>query len=223
MDAEEVAMEDAGDLIIGEASEIGEIIKKVVEETLNDGNVPALIGGEHTLTYGSGLALPEDVVMLIFDAHLDFRDELYGIRLSHATFLRRLLEDKEVRVLHVGARAASREEWRDAGRRIKLIAGHENWQIKLKEELKGVEKVYVSVDLDVLDPAYAPAVGNPEAGGITSKELLQALYVLKGKKVVGFDIVELSPPYDNGTTAAIASKVFSVLAILSGVDNVKQA
>lgn len=222
MDAEDVAVEDAGDLKVGRAEDVVDIVRKVAEETLREGNVPAFIGGEHTLTYGSGLAMPDDAVLIIFDAHLDFRDELYGVKLSHGTFLRRLLEDREVRVVHIGARAASKQEWKDAGGLMRLLAGHEDWRARLKEELKGVEKVYVSIDLDVLDPAYAPGVGNPEAGGITSRELLQSLYLLKGKKIIGFDVVELSPPYDNGVTASLACKIFSVLAILSGVGHAEQ-
>lgn len=222
VDAEDIAMEDAGDLKAGRVEEVVDIVKKVAEETMQDKNVPAFIGGEHTLTYGSGLVLPSDATLLIFDAHLDFRDELYGIKLSHGTFLRRLLEDRELKVIHVGARAASGQEWYDAGKLVKLLPGHEEWQARLREELKGVDKVYVSIDLDVLDPAYAPGVGNPEAGGITSRELLQSLYLLKGKRVIGFDVVELSPPYDNGVTACLTCKVFSILAILSGVGHAKQ-
>ena len=222
VDADDVALEDAGDLKAGTAEDVVNAVKRVAEETMRDGNVPAFIGGEHTLTYGSGLALPDDVTLLIFDAHLDFRDELYGVKLSHGTFLRRLLEDRELKVVHVGARAASKREWVDAGKLVKLLPGHGEWQSGLKEELKGIDKVYVSVDLDVLDPAYAPGVGNPEAGGITSRELLRSLYLLKGKEIVGFDVVELSPPYDTGATACMACKVFSILAILSGVGHAKQ-
>ncbi len=219
-DAEEVPVEDMGDLsTVGPADYMVDAVKKVVKEAVEGGNVPAMVGGEHTLTYGSGLALPDTVTLLVFDAHLDFRDELYGLKLSHGTFLRRLLEARQLDVIHVGARAASKKEWEDARKAMTVLAGHENWFEKLAEELEKVEKVYVSLDLDVLDPAFAPGVGNPKAGGISSNELLRTLYLLKGKEVVGFDLTELCPPYDNGAAASIACKAFSILAILSGVEN----
>jgi agmatinase len=77
--------------------------------------------------------------------------------------------------------------------------------------LGDVAQVYVSVDLDVLDPAYAPGVGNPEPAGLSTRELLELLHGLGGKQVVGFDIVELCPAYDNGASAAAAAKIFAEL------------
>jgi agmatinase len=221
-DAEEVPMEDLGDLNpSNDVEEMVKAVEKVAREVLGEGNVPAAIGGEHTLTMGMGRALEEDVALMVFDAHLDMRDELYGHRLSHGTFLRRLLEERRFEfVLHVGGRAAAKEEWVKAGKRAKVIDGfmeQDKRLVKVEEAIKGFDRFYVSLDLDVLDPAYAPGVGNPEPGGLSSKELFEILYLLKGKRLVGFDVTELCPPFDSGVTSSVAAKAFSILSLLTGV------
>ncbi|MFN3655573.1 MAG: arginase family protein, partial [Candidatus Nitrosotenuis sp.] len=85
----------------------------------------------------------------------------------------------------------------------------------IKDTLSTFDKTYVSVDLDVLDPAFAPGVGNPEAVGITSRELFDMIYSLEGKIISCFDIVELNPTYDNGSTAAIAAKLMSTIIAMN--------
>lgn len=221
-DAEEVPIEDLGDL--NPPNDLGEMVKaveKVAREVLEEGNVPAAVGGEHTLTMGMGRALDKDVALIVFDAHLDMRDELYGRKLSHGTFLRRLLEERKFELaLHIGGRAASKEEWDEAGKRMKVVEGFmkSNERVaKVKKAIKDFERFYISLDLDVLDPAYAPGVGNPEPGGFSSKELFEILYLLKGKRLVGFDVTELCPPFDSGITSSLAARVFSILSLLVGV------
>ena len=85
----------------------------------------------------------------------------------------------------------------------------------LKEFASSFDSMYTSFDLDVLDPAYAPGVGNPEAAGMTSRELFDLIYSLENKKVTGVDIVELNPQYDNGATASIAAKIMSTLIAMN--------
>ncbi|MDG6929614.1 MAG: agmatinase [Nitrososphaerota archaeon] len=222
MDGEKVPVRDLGNLHpMPSPEEMTEAVRKITAELLEEGATPALLGGEHSLTYGSFRAMPEDVDLLIFDAHFDLRDELYGWKLSHGTFLRRLSERYGTkRFIHVGGRAASKDEWAMA-EGMKSIFSRDmvspGYVDGFRGLLKGVERLYVSVDLDVMDPAYAPGVGTPEPGGISSAALLQMLRELRGKELVGFDIVELDPAYDHsGITAIAAASVFSTLAGLVG-------
>ncbi|MCX8191429.1 MAG: arginase family protein, partial [Nitrososphaerales archaeon] len=127
-----------------------------------------------------------------------------------------------------GARAASGEEWRIADKiGLTIVSTNSLYTLKnhqklLEDFLSEFSKVYVSIDLDVLDPAYAPAVSNPEPMGISTFQLLELLYTLEGKEIVGFDIMELSPPYDNGSTACVAAKLLAELICLSYLYKAKQ-
>jgi agmatinase len=189
---------------------------------VQEGGTFGVLGGEHTLTFGTRLAIPKDAALVIFDAHLDLRDEFAGLKLSHATFLRRLTDKIGTKsIIHVGSRAASREEWKVADSiGLSLIPMQTIHNLAKPEKLlldflKGFESVYVSIDLDVLDPSFAPGVGNPEPDGLSIHKLLEFLYSSRGKKIVGFDIVELTPLYDNGTTAIVAAKLMNEIMGLS--------
>lgn len=222
VDAEKLPLQDLGNLQPSSAPEsLVDSITKVTEEILQEGYVPGVLGGEHTITYGTFSAVPEGTLLLVFDAHFDLRSELYGWSLGHATFLRKLADKVGFeRIIHIGARSASREEWRLVrSEKMKTILSKDIGKSKYMDELRylmtAATKLYVSVDLDVLDPAYMPGVGNPEPGGITSKELLNMLLALRGKDIVGFDVVELNPMVDPyGISSAVAAKVFSTLLSL---------
>jgi len=197
-------------------------VGKVVTEIVQEGGTFGVLGGEHTLTFGAYLPVLKDTALIIFDAHLDLRDEFAGLKLSHATFLRRLTDKIGTKsMIHIGSRAASREEWKVANNiGLSLIPMQTIHNIAKAEKLlldflKEFEGVYVSIDLDVLDPSFAPGVGNPEPDGLSMHKLLEFLYSLKGKKIVGFDIVELTPLYDDGTTAIVAAKLMNELMGLS--------
>lgn len=219
LDLEQESIEDLGN--IRHTANIGEMskaVEHVTREILGERLVPGIFGGEHTLTYATVRALPTEAALVVFDAHLDLRNEYDGLKLGHATFLRRLIEERTANnVLHVAARAASAEEWTFAqsvglpmasDAVLKTSAGPAR---VLQRLLGDAEQVYVSVDMDVLDPAYAPGVGNPEPAGLSTYELLELLHALRGKALVGFDIVELCPPYDNGASAVAAAKIFTEL------------
>ncbi|MGA1974820.1 MAG: agmatinase [Conexivisphaerales archaeon] len=222
VDADKLPVEDLGNLqMTSTPQEMVDAVSKVTEEIVSDGYVPGVIGGEHTLTFGTFSAMPPNTHILVFDAHFDLRANLYGWELGHGTFLRRLSErigyDK---VIHVGGRSASREEWRLVkSEKLKTIFSKDIGKSKYLDEFRYLmtipTKVYVSVDLDILDPAYMPGTGTPEPGGITSKELFSMLEILKGKEIVGFDVVELNPMVDPyGISSATAAKVFSLLLSL---------
>jgi agmatinase len=196
-------------------------VSKVTEEIVSEGFVPGVIGGEHTLTYGTFSAMPPNTHLLVFDAHFDLRANLYGWELGHGTFLRRLSEKTGYdKIIHVGGRSASKEEWNLVkSEKIKTISSAEIGRSKYLDEFRYLmtipSKLYVSVDLDILDPAFMPGTGTPEPGGITSKELLGMLEILKGLEIVGFDVVELNPMVDPyGISSATAAKIFSLLLSL---------
>jgi agmatinase len=159
-----------------------------------------------------------------FDAHLDLRNEYLGLTVSHTTFMRRINEDiKSCRILEIGTRAVCKEELDYAkDREIDYISAH---QIRkdgtksaaktIKSILEGYEKVYITIDMDVLDPAFAPAVSNPEPEGLDTATLLDLLETVCEHRVIGFDVVEVAPHYDQGVTAIQATKViFEVLGFL---------
>ncbi len=175
------------------------------------------LGGEHLITYGTYPRFPGGTGLVVFDAHYDLRDELGGARLSHGTYLRRLVQDAGVgadRIVHVGARAFAAEEaafLAESG-----IATVTDAQVRegagprlLRDAASSFGSLYVSYDLDVLDPAFAPGVGNPEAVGITPRELFGMAAALGEGRVAGADIVELNPTHDTGAAAALAAKLLS--------------
>ena len=221
VDLEEVCIEDLGNLKqTGSVQSMVVAVQKVTSELLQQNKLPAILGGEHTLTYASYLATGSST-LVVFDAHLDLRDEFADMRLSHATYLRRLLEeDSAAEAIVIGARAAAKEEWEFAEqRKVKIIPPPEDQSlddyVKKVRSSVGQRSIYLSIDLDVVDPAYAPAVGNPEPAGFTSRELLAILGALRGCRFLGFDIVELDPLLDTGASAALAAKILALLIALA--------
>ena len=173
-----------------------------------------ILGGEHSITYATFTSFPKDTAYVVFDAHYDLRDEFADSKLSHASYLRRIVEEQgSENILHVGARAFVKEELEFLKEHnIKTISDSEirdgkGPEITFKRFVSSsYDSVYTSFDLDVLDPAFAPGVGNPEAVGITSRELFDMIDSLKNTKVTGVDIVELNPYHDNGATASLLQK-----------------
>jgi agmatinase len=203
------------------AAEMLDMVKKITKELVEKKRQMFILGGEHLITYGTYMSFPKDTGYIVFDAHYDLRDEYADTKLSHAAYLRRIVEERgSDNILHVGARAFVREELAFLKEhKIKTITDQDIRQGKgpelLKDHVSTFDSLYTSFDLDVLDPAFAPGVGNPEAAGITSRELFDMIYSFKNKKVRGVDIVELNPNYDNGSTASLAAKIISTLLALN--------
>jgi agmatinase len=207
------------------ASEMLDMVRKITMELVEKNRQLFILGGEHLITYGTYMSFPKETGYVVFDAHYDLRDEYADIKLSHASYLRRIVEEKGAdNILHVGARAFVKEELEFLKEnKIKTISDKEIRQGKapqiLKDHISSFDKIYTSFDLDVLDPSFAPGVGNPEAVGISSRELFDMIYSFENKKVTGIDIVELNPTYDNGSTASIAAKIMSTLIALNLAQN----
>lgn len=222
IDLEEVNIEDLGNTShTVSASEMIDMVGKVTAELVAKKRQLFILGGEHSLTYGTYMSFPKETGYVVFDAHYDLRDEYADTKLSHAAYLRRIVEKRgSENILHVGARAFVKEELEFlTENKIKTISDRQIREGKgpqlLKEFSSSFDTMYTSFDLDVLDPAYAPGVGNPEAAGMTSRELFDLIYSLEDKKITGVDIVELNPQYDNGATSSIAAKIMSTLIALN--------
>ena len=220
IDVEDLLLHDLGDLHVSTSpKKTVDMLKHVVGDIIDAGKLPVAIGGEHTITLGilKGLgAKAEKTAVVSFDAHLDVRREFQGLALSHTTFMRLINEEvKPARIFELGTRAVCKEELEYAkksgiefftSQRIRK-EGTENVTRKLQDKLSPYENVYLSVDMDILDPAFAPAVQNPEADGIDTHTLIDLLCALCNKRVVGFDVLEIAPVYDQGISSVAAAKV----------------
>jgi agmatinase len=226
VDLEKIAVHDWGDIdIVEDLAETLDRVKSVSSELLDSKKIPIMVGGEHSITKAAADALPEDTGLVSFDAHLDLRDEFLGEKLSHATFMRRVSEKLgSDHIMEVGIRAFSKPELdftRKSG--VTMITPQDLRKAEISKTAQrirgfqsGFSHSYVTVDIDVLDPAFAPAVGNPEPDGLSTDELLTLVEAAMGKNTVGFDLVEVSPQLDSGQTAAVGVKViFEAVAALS--------
>ncbi len=222
LDLESVNIEDLGNTrhtVVAE--EMLAMVQKITTELLQRNKQIVILGGEHLITLGSYTSFPKETGYLVFDAHYDLRDEYADNKLSHAAYLRRIVEKCGAEnIIHVGARAFVKDELSFlTEHNIKIISDkdiREGYGPKLvKDAISTFDKIYTSFDLDVLDPAFAPGVGNPEANGITSREFFDMIYSIEGTKVIGFDIVELNPNYDSGATASLAAKIMSIMIALN--------
>ncbi len=222
IDLESVHIEDLGNTrhtVV--ASEMVDMVKKITTELVSKQRQLFILGGEHSITYATYTSFPKETGYVVFDAHYDLRDEFADIKLSHASYLRRIVEERgSENILHVGARAFVKEELEFlTENKIKTITDKQIRDGKgpglLKDHVSTFDTIYSSFDLDVLDPAYAPGVGNPEAVGVTSRELFDMIHTLQETKVTGVDIVELNPYHDNGSTASLAAKIISTLIAIN--------
>ncbi|RJS80500.1 agmatinase [Candidatus Bathyarchaeota archaeon] len=234
LDLEDLKIHDLGDLdVLSSVEKTLERLELVVKEILERGKKLVVIGGEHTITFGIAKGfknIASETALISFDAHLDLREEFLGLKISHTTFMRRINEEiKPAKILEVGTRAVCREELKYAEKAgIEFFTVH---QIRkqgiggilrqLKEKLNGMKNVYLSIDMDVLDPGFAPAVQNPEPEGLEPHILIDILSGLCDEKVIGFDVVEVTPPYDHGTSAIQAAKI--ILEVLCQMENSRRS
>jgi len=203
------------------ASEMIDMVKKITTELVAKQRQLFILGGEHSITYGTYTSFPKETGYVVFDAHYDLRNEFADSKLSHASYLRRIVEERgPENILHVGARAFVQEELAFLKENnIKTISDREIRDDKgpqlLKDHVSTFDTIYSSFDLDVVDPGFAPGVGNPEAVGITPRELFDLIHSLEETKVIGVDIMELNPYHDNGSTASLAAKIMSTLVAMN--------
>ncbi|MGH2348057.1 MAG: agmatinase [bacterium] len=209
---DDVAVADLGDLDLSERSP--DAMVAAVAQALRGipaGAVPIVLGGEHTVTLGAVAAAGEtypDLAVLQLDAHTDLRDSYDGATVSHATVMRRVADQIGAdRVVQLGVRAGTAEEFAYAAAALR----HHSRGLDVPSlvwEWLSARPVYVTLDIDVLDPSDAPGTGNPEPEGVSARDLLAFVRRLSQLRVVGFDLVEVSPPYDpSGRTAILAATI----------------
>lgn len=213
-DLEDIAVFDSGDLLLpfGNTEAVLEEICARTAEILEAGKMPVMLGGEHLVTLGAVRAMVQkypELHIIHFDAHTDLRDDYLGERLSHATVIRRchdLLGDG--RIHQFGIRSGERAEWDFAFAHTDFHPFNVKDVLDVVLTLGSDVPVYVTLDLDVLDPSLFCGTGTPEAGGVFFQDLEEALLALEALNVVGFDMNELSPHYDaSGVSTAVACKV----------------
>lgn len=210
----EIRVFDYGELEFpfGNTQKVLDIIEGFTNKILEDKKIPVMLGGEHLVTLGTVSAVckkHENLRIIHFDAHTDLRDEFMGETLSHATVIRRvhdLVGDEAI--YQFGIRSGEKYEFDWARKHTKL----QKFSFKgLEEAVAQIDEapVYITIDLDVLDPSVFPGTGTPEPGGVSYNDLQAAIMKLgKLKNIVGFDICELSPHYDHsGISTAAACKV----------------
>ena len=216
-DLEDYKIFDGGDLDLsfGNSNLALQDIQNEAESILNDGKIPFMIGGEHSVTLGAVKAAFKkypDLHIIQFDAHTDLRDEYLGQYFSHASVIRRCWDMVgDNKIFQFGIRSGERAEWEFAKKHLhttKFDFGNNFDELdKVVEKLKG-KPVYFTLDLDVLDPSEFPGTGTPEAGGVTFKELHKAIEKISKLNIVGLDMNELSPIYDqSGKSTALACKL----------------
>lgn len=205
---------DAGDLSLpfGNVEKSLDIIHQSVSQIAKDKKIPFVIGGDHLISYASIKGVQDtypDLTVLHFDAHADLREDYAGESQSHATVMGKVVRDLKIKELYqFGIRSGTKEEWEFAKENTRIFPFEVKGPLEqVLDELKG-KPIYITLDIDVVDPAFAPGTGTPEAGGITSKELLECIKIMSELNVVGFDIIEVAPAYDvSDITSVLAAKV----------------
>ncbi len=212
-DVRQVTVMDQGDLELPPGNLEASLarIEKEAATVLENGFPFLVLGGEHLITLPlvkAALARYPDLVLLQLDAHADLAESYDGELLTHATVMRRIAELLESgRIVQMGIRSATAEEVAFARHRTNFFPGSPTDADRVLKLLTG-KPVYLTIDIDVVDPAFAPGVGSPEPGGWSSGELFQMLGKMTDLQIVGMDLVEVCPPYDPaGITSALAAKV----------------
>lgn len=211
---------DSGDieLCFGSPERALSDIEERTSQILSDGKLPVMLGGEHLVTLGAVRAVRkkyDDLYIIQFDAHADLRSDYLGQELSHACVMRRCWElVGDGHIYQFGIRSGERTEFEFAREHTVMNKLNLNGIDEAVKALKG-KKVYLTVDLDVLDPADFPGTGTPEAGGASFNQLLEALLKLSQLDLVGIDLNELSPHYDqSGRSTALACKLLREVLLM---------
>jgi agmatinase len=218
-DLEDLAIFDGGDLELcfGDTEKALAAIESYTTRVLRDNKRPVMIGGEHLVTLGAVRAVARkypELHVVHFDAHADLRDDYLGVTLSHATVLHRVWDIiGDGRIYQFGIRSGERSEFQWGRDHVTTQKFNFKGLAEVIKKLQG-QPVYFTLDLDVLDPSVFPGTGTPEPGGVSFMELLEAIQQVSQLNLVGCDINELSPIYDqSGASTAVACKVLRELLL----------
>ncbi len=221
---EEIKLHDYGDLDVKNltSKQLFEKTKTFTTSLVEEQKIPVAIGGDHSITPGIISAFPKDTAVLSLDAHMDFRQEYKNDIYNHACVIRRVADHIPIKNIAVlGIRSAEKEEYeqaqqqglffRDAYTIHKL--GISKIIQQTRTRLKG-KPLYLTLDIDVVDPAYAPGTSTPEPLGLTPFDVVEIIEAFS-LQLIGCDVVEVCPPYDHGQTAVLAAKM--IRTIISGI------
>lgn len=210
------------------------IIEKYYNKILASDCIPLTLGGDHTITLPMLRAMQRKhgpVGLIHVDAHADVNDSMFGEQVTHGTWLRRAVEEGLLRgnkVIQMGLRgsgySANDFDW-CRQQDFRVVTAEDCWYKSLQPLMADVGKqlgdspVYISIDIDGIDPAFAPGTGTPETGGLTSVQALEIIRGCRHLNIIGADLVEVSPPYDQtGNTALLAANLlYEMLCVLPGV------
>ncbi len=216
IDLTDIDIHDAGDLEVADRiDDTLEMISVHADNFVLDGKIPVMLGGEHSLTLPFVKACKKkysDLACVVLDAHLDMRQEYEGERNSHACISRHIVEDITQKYVSIGIRSGTREEYEYIKEnKIKTFSSEDVFSLGIESVIKKLRdyingSVYLSIDMDAIDPAYAPALGTPEPYGLTPRDV-RAIISCLAPYIVGFDLVEIAPAYDSGGTALLGAKL----------------
>jgi agmatinase len=217
IDLSEVPIHDLGNTEeFGNASQMVASVREELRPVYAAGKIPIILGGDHACSPPCVEAFPDpsQLGVLYLDAHMDFRSQYLGDDRSHACSSRRIVERLGARnVVVLGVRSVSKEEIDDnRGIGMPYISAHEVAREGIESAVQRAlnmlkaDKIYVSLDIDVIDPAYAAGTGTPEPFGLTPRDVKYVLGQV-APRLAGFDIMEVSPHYDNGNTSALAARL----------------
>jgi agmatinase len=211
-DLSELSIHDMGDLELplGEKKTSLDLIRKALRKILSEKKIPISLGGDHLIT----LSIVEEILrvyphlyVIQIDAHADLREDYLGETLSHSTVMRKVVDRLgEGRLFQVGLRSGTEEEFKLA-KKMKSIVPTDQGSLRSMVRRLRNQPVYITLDLDVIDPSLLPGVGTPEPGGFTFQGFISFLKKLKTLHVVGFDMVELTPDYDPTQVSSITASV----------------
>lgn len=218
-DIEDIPFFDDYDLELpfGNREKVLKLIKEDVNKYLDKDKILFSIGGEHLVSFPIIKSYFEkygEICVIQFDAHMDLRDDYLGEKLSHATVMKRVLDFLPIENFHqIGIRSGTKEEYHLSKKYGFLKEIDSNLLHKLKNK-----PIYITIDMDVLDPSIFPGTGTPEPGGLNFNQLIGNLKKLMGLNIVGVDFVELSPNYDNSSVSTITAVklIREMLVIVNG-------
>lgn len=219
-DLSQYSLHDMGDLELplGDKKASFSIIRKALGKILSEKKFPVLLGGDHLVT----LPIVEEILQIYphlyliqIDAHADLREDYLGETFSHSTVMKRIIDRLgEGRLFQLGIRSGTEEEFKLARKMNSIISFEQRSLRSIVKRLKN-QPVYITLDLDVFDPSILPGVGAPEPGGLTFQEFISLLKELQPLRVIGFDLVELTPDYDPTQVSSITASVILREMILS--------
>jgi agmatinase len=185
-------------------------IRKALDQILSKKKFPILLGGDHliTLPIVEELSLRHPNLHLVqIDAHTDLREDYLGESLSHSTVMRKVVDRLGGgRLFQIGIRSGTEQEFKLARERKSIVSLDPSSLSSMIKRLRN-KPVYITLDLDVIDPGLLPGVGTPEPGGLTFQEIISLLKKLQTLLVIGFDVVELTPDYDPTQVSSVTASV----------------